>query len=51
MRFRLPRPRAVAANLRELARRSPDVAEEYLEAHPDEWEALAEDAPENAAAV
>ena len=51
MRFRLPRPSVVASNLRELARRSPDVAEEYLDTHPEEWEALAEDAPENAADI
>ncbi len=51
MRFRLPRLRAVASNLRELARRSPDEAEEYLDTHPEEWEALAEEAPENAADI
>ncbi|MFQ5554007.1 MAG: magnesium transporter [Acidimicrobiia bacterium] len=51
MRFRLLRPRAVSDNLRDLARQTPDAAEEYLEAHPDEWETLAEDAPENAADI
>ncbi len=51
MRFRVPRLHSVATGLRDLARRSPSVAEEYLDTHPDEWEALAEDAPENAADI
>ena len=51
MRFRLPRLSVVAGSLRELARRSPDEAEVYLDAHPEEWEALAEGAPENAADI
>lgn len=51
MRFRLPRPRDLAVSLRELARRDPDEAEEYLDAHQEEWEALAESVPEEAADI
>ena len=51
MRFRRLRPRALSDDLRDLARQTPDAAEEYFGAHPDEWEALAEDAPENAADI
>ncbi len=36
---------------RELARRSPEEAEEYLDAHHEEWEELAESAPESAADI
>ncbi len=51
VRFRLLRARAGDDDLRDLARRTPDAAEEYLEAHPDEWEALAEETPQNAADI
>jgi magnesium transporter len=37
--------------LRELARRSPEEVEEYLDTHHDEWEELAEQTPENAADI
>lgn len=37
--------------LREMARRSPQEAEEYLDTHHDEWEELAEQTPENAADI
>jgi magnesium transporter len=37
--------------LRELARRSPEEVEEYLDTHHDEWEQLAEQTPENAADI
>lgn len=51
MRFRFPRPRNVTETLRDLARRRPDEAEAYLDAHHDEWEELAEATPENAADI
>ncbi len=51
MRLRFPRPRAVTETLRDLARRRPDEAEAYLDAHHDEWEQLAEHTPENAADI
>ena len=51
VRFRIPRPRDLAVGLRELARRRPDEAEEYLDAHTEEWGALAEDLPGEAADI
>ena len=49
MKFRLPRLRS--DTLRDLARRRPEEAEQYLDAHQEEWEALAEDHPQNAADI
>jgi magnesium transporter len=51
MRFRIPSPSAVATNLRDLARRKPDEAEEYLDSHQTEWEDFAESNPPDAADV
>ncbi len=51
MRLRIPRPLAVTETLRDLARRRPNEAEAYLDAHHDEWEELAENRPENAADI
>lgn len=53
MRFRVPRPRDLARNLRirDLARRHPDEAEEYLDANQEEWEQLAEYDPHDAADI
>jgi magnesium transporter len=51
MRLRFPRPRNVTETLRDLARRRPEEAEAYLDAHHDEWEELAEYTPENAADI
>lgn len=51
MRLRFPRPRIVTETLRDLARRRPEEAEAYLDAHHDEWEELAESTPENAADI
>ncbi|MBT8213267.1 MAG: magnesium transporter [Acidimicrobiia bacterium] len=51
MRFRLLRPRELAQGLRELARRRPDDAEDYLEDHGEEWEALAGQLPHDAADI
>jgi magnesium transporter len=41
----------IATSLRDLARRKPDEAEEYLDSHHDEWEELAEGSPHNAADI
>ncbi len=51
MRIRIPRPRQFGSTLRDLARRSPDEAEEYLDAHQDAWEELAEHDPHDAADI
>ncbi len=51
MRLRLRRPRDLALALREVARRRPKDAEEYLDAHLEEWESLAEADPHNAADI
>jgi magnesium transporter len=51
MRFKIPHPRSVTETLRDLARRHPDEAEAYLDSHQDEWEAFAENQPENAADI
>ena len=51
MRLRLPSPRNVTETLRDLARRRPEEAEAYLDAHQDEWEEIAESTPENAADI
>jgi len=51
MRLRFPRPRNVTETLRDLARRRPEEAEAYLDAHHDEWEEIAESTPENAADI
>ena len=47
----MPRPRHITHTLRELARRKPDEAEDYLDAHHSEWEELAERDPEDAADI
>lgn len=51
MKFRLPRPRDLAHALRDTARSRPDEAEEYLETHRLEWEALAGSTPADAADI
>lgn len=51
MKLRLRSPRQLARQLLAQARRQPDVVEEYLDAHGEEWEALAEAAPGAAAAI
>jgi magnesium transporter len=51
MRLRLRRPRDLAVALRELARRRPEEAEEYLDSHAEEWESLAEADPATAADI
>ena len=51
MRFRLLRPREFAQRLRNAARLQPEVVEEYLDAHSEEWEALAAADPHDAADI
>lgn len=51
MKFSLPRPRQLARNLREVAQRRPDSAEEYLEANPEAWDSIAEVDPHDAADI
>ena len=51
MRIRLPSPRRVSHSLRDLARKSPVEAEEYLDAHSAEWEELASEEPQDAADI
>lgn len=51
MRLRLRSPRQLAKTLLDLARREPGEVADYLEANPEEWEALAEALPGDAADV
>jgi len=51
MKIRLRRPRDLALALRDLARRRPRDAEEYLDAHEEEWTSLAEADPHDAADI
>ena len=51
MKFRLRRPRDLAVALRDLARRRPREAEEYLDEHEVEWVALAAADPHDAADI
>lgn len=51
MKFSLPRPRQLARNLRDVAQRRPESAEEYLEANPDAWGSIAEVDPHDAADI
>ena len=51
MQFRLLRPRELAQRLRHTARRKPLVVEEYLDTHVEEWGALAEADPFDAADI
>ncbi|MBW2472257.1 MAG: magnesium transporter, partial [Deltaproteobacteria bacterium] len=51
MRLRLRSPRQLARTLLAAARREPEEVADYLEANLEEWEALAEAAPGDAADV
>jgi len=51
MRLRLLRPRELAVAIRELARRHPRQAEEYLDTHQEQWGAIAEADPHDAADI
>lgn len=51
MRLRLRRPRDLAIALRDLARRRPSEAADYLDSHEEEWTALAGADPHDAADI
>ena len=51
MKLRLRRPRDLAVAIRELARRRPREAEEYLDSHAHEWTSLAAADPHDAADI
>lgn len=51
MKLRLRRPRIFARTLWAAARRRPEDVEAYLDSHTEEWEALAEATPEDAADI
>jgi len=51
MKLRLRRPRDLASTLRGIARRRPEAVEEYLEDHPEEWSAIVEATPGDAADI
>lgn len=51
MKLRPRKPREVAQNLRRMARLSPREVEEYLDTHSEEWEAIAEADPHDAADI
>lgn len=51
MKLRLRSPRRLAHNLLTAARRDREEVEEYLDSRPEEWEALVESAPGDAADV
>ena len=51
MKIRIKRPGQLGASIRDLARRRPDEAEDYLDSHRDAWEELAVDDPHEAADI
>lgn len=51
MKVRLQRPRQLGRALRELARRRPREAQEYLDAHHEQWAPLVEANPQDAADI
>ena len=51
MKFRLPRPSQMPSAIRELARRRPLEAEEYLDSHHEAWEQIAGAHPHEAADI
>ena len=51
MRLRFLRPRLLTEGLRDLARRRPEEAGDYIDTHHAEWEELVGDDPENAADI
>lgn len=51
MKLPFLRPRLLTEGLRELARRRPEEAEEYIGSHHDEWETIVEADPHNAADI
>jgi len=51
MKIRITRPGQLGSTIRELARRKPDEAEEYLDSHHEAWEELAVGDPYDAADI
>ena len=51
MKIRITRPGQLGSPIRELARRRPDEAEDYLDSHHEAWEELAGDDPHDAADI
>ena len=51
MKLPFLRPRAVTETLRDLARRRPDEAEQYIDTHQDEWETIFGAEPHNVADI
>jgi len=51
MRIRIARPGQLGSTIRELARRKPSEAEDYLDSHHEAWEELAGDDPHDAADI
>jgi magnesium transporter len=51
MKIRMTRPGRLGSTIRELARRKPDEAEDYLDSHHEAWEELAGDDPHDAADI
>ncbi|MEN8041822.1 MAG: magnesium transporter [Actinomycetota bacterium] len=51
MKIRITRPGQIGSTIRELARRRPAEAEDYLDTHQDAWEELAADDPHDAADI
>jgi magnesium transporter len=51
MKIRITRPSQLGSTIRELARRRPDEAEDYLDTHHDAWEELAGGDPHEAADI
>ena len=51
MKIRMTRPGRLGSTIRELARRKPEEAEDYLDSHHEAWEELAGDDPHDAADI
>ncbi len=51
MKIRITRPGQLGSTIRELARRKPNEAEDYLDSHHDAWEELAGEDPHDAADI
>jgi magnesium transporter len=51
MKIRMTRPGRLGSTIRELARRKPEEAEDYLDSHHDAWEELAVGDPHDAADI
>ncbi len=51
MKIRMTRPGRLGSTIRELARRKPNEAEDYLDSHQEAWEELAVGDPHDAADI